>query len=134
MANTLYPNFKQAAYDGTGINLGTADVRVILVDLADYAYSAAHTFLSDVPALARVAVAALTGESWTGGVFDAADLTVPGVTGDQFESLILYIDTGVEGTSRLIAYYDTATGLPITPNGGGVDITWSNGADKIFRL
>ena len=32
------------------------------------------------------------------------------------------------------AYIDTATGLPITPNGGDIIVTWDNGINKIFRL
>jgi hypothetical protein len=48
--------------------------------------------------------------------------------------LVIYQDTGVEGTSRLIGYYDVATGLPITPNGGDVTVTLDNGANKIFAL
>jgi hypothetical protein len=34
----------------------------------------------------------------------------------------------------LIAYIDTATGLPVTPGGGDIDITWDNGSNKIFKL
>lgn len=38
---------------------------------------------------------------------------------------MVYIDTGVAGTLRLIAYIDTGvTGLPVTPNGGDINITW----------
>jgi len=29
---------------------------------------------------------------------------------------------------------DTATGLPITPNGGDIIITWDNGTNRILRL
>ncbi len=35
---------------------------------------------------------------------------------------------------RLIAYIDTATGMPVTPNGGDITIAWDNGANKIFKL
>ena len=35
---------------------------------------------------------------------------------------------------RVIAFIDTATGLPVTPNGGDITITWDNGANKIFKL
>ena len=46
---------------------------------------------------------------------------------------MIYIDTGVAGTSRLIAYIDTGvTGLPVTPNGGDINITWD--AAGIFTL
>lgn len=134
MTNQLYTPFKQAAYDGTGVNLGTADVRVVLIDLADYTFSAAHDFLDDVPSGARIASAALTGESWSGGVFDANDLSIAGVTGDQFEGMALYIHNASEAAARLICFWDSATGLPITPNSGGVDVTWSNGSSKIFAL
>lgn len=36
--------------------------------------------------------------------------------------------------SPLIAYIDTATGLPVTPNGGDITIAWDSGANKIFKL
>ena len=32
--------------------------------------------------------------------------------------IVIYKDTGTEATSPLLAMIDTATGLPITPNGG----------------
>ena len=46
---------------------------------------------------------------------------------------MIYIDTGSSATSRLVAYLDTGvTGLPVTPNGGDIAITWS--ASGIFKL
>ena len=83
---------------------------------------------------ARVAIAALTGKTVTGRVFDADDTTFPNVSGDQFEYVILYEHTGTESTSRIIAFFDTATGLAMTPSGSDIIAQWSNGADKIFRL
>jgi hypothetical protein len=38
------------------------------------------------------------------------------------------------GSQRVIAYYDTGTGLPVAPGTGTTAVTWSSGADKIFRL
>jgi len=69
------------------------------------------------------------------GVADAADIvfTAP-PAGDVLEATVIYQDTGVEGTSRLIAYIDTATGLPVTPNGTDITILWDSGANKIFKL
>jgi hypothetical protein len=67
-------------------------------------------------------------------VADAADITFTTVTGDQSEALVIYKDTGVEATSQLIAYIDTATGLPVTPGGGNITVTWDDGANKIFKL
>lgn len=134
MANVLYDPAK-TAFLKADLDLDN-DVRVICVDLADYTFSAAHDFLDDVPAGARVAVSgALANKTFTNGVFDADDITINAVTGDQFEALILYQHTGVDATSRLIAFWDTGvTGLPFTPNGSNVTIAWSAGAAKIFAL
>ena len=63
---------------------------------------------------------------------DSNDVTVSSVTGDQFESVVLFKETGTESTSDLMAYYDTATGLPFTPSGG--DITVVVNASGWFSL
>jgi hypothetical protein len=124
MANALYPKFKEQALQG-GVNLSSGNIKAVLVDLADYTYSAAHEFLSDVAAAARVAISGnLTGKTFTNGVFDSDNFSFAAVTGDVSEALILYIDTGTPSTSRLIAFYDAGvTGLPVTPNSGAIDVT-----------
>lgn len=135
MANAVYPKYKEALLGGSSnISLSSGTVKVILVDLADYTYSSAHDFLDDVPAGARVATSsALASKSVTNGLFDAADLTLTSVTGDQSEALIFYIDTGSEATSRLVAFIDTGvTGLPVTPNGGDINLAFN--ASGIFQL
>lgn len=134
MANAIYDKFRQARMTAdTNIDLENEDIRVILVDAADYTFSQAHDFLDDVPGAARVAVSgALASKTVTDGVFDAADVTFSAVTGDPCEALIIYRHTGVEGTSRLIAYLDTGfTGLPVTPSGGDITVTWN--ASGIFK-
>lgn len=126
MANALYPKFKQACLDGLSPGLDTADVRAVLVDLADYTYSAAHDFLDDVAAGARVAVSAtLTSPTIVDGVFDTDDFVFPGGAGDQSEAVILYIhDGGADSARRLIAFFDTGVGgLPVTPNGEDILVT-----------
>ena len=125
MANAIYPKYKQAAMsNGANHDLIGGNVKVVLVDLADYSYSAAHEFLSSVPAGARVATSPnLASKTATDGAFDSANPTFSTVTGDQSEALIIYIDTGVEATSRLVAFQDTGvTGLPVTPSGGDIII------------
>ncbi|MCA3307614.1 MAG: hypothetical protein ING00_17635 [Roseomonas sp.] len=124
MANALYPKFKEQALQG-GVSLASGNIKAVLVDLADYTYDAAHEFLSDVPAAARVATSGnLASKTFTNGVFDSADPSFTAVTGDVSEALILFIDTGTPGTSRLIAFYDTGvSGLPVTPNGGNISNT-----------
>ena len=121
---------------GKVIGWDTDDIRCILVDVADYTVNlATHDNLNDIPAAARVAVSvALTGKTITDGVADAADVTFPSVTGDPCEALVIYQHTGNEATSRLIAYIDTATGLPVSPNGNDVIVRWDSGANRIFKL
>lgn len=122
MASALYPSFKQLLLGGD-IDLATDDIRASIVDTADYTYSAAHDFLDDVPAGARVAVSsALASKTITSGVFDAADVTFSAVTGDSVEAIVLYKHTGVDATSSLIAYIDGVTA--VTPSGGDVTVSW----------
>lgn len=135
MANALYDKGRQKFLEGA-INWLTDTVKVLLVDTGLYTVNlATHEFLSDVPAGARVGTAqTLASKTSTAGVADAADVTFNTVTGNSVEALVIYKDTGVESTSPLIAYIDTATGLPITPNGGNINVVWDNGANKIFKL
>lgn len=135
MTNALYGKARQAFLDGD-LDWSAMTIKAVLVDLADYTpVIDTHEFLSDIPSGARVATsAAFTGKTSTLGVADAADISFATVVGDQAEALVIYADTGVVGTSRLIAFIDTATGLPVTPNGGNVNVTWDNGANRIFKL
>ena len=135
MANALYNKGREGFLDGN-IDWDTDDIRCILIDTADYTVDlATHDNLDDVPAIARVATSgAFTGKTVTDGVADAADVTLSSVTGDTCEAIVIYKHTGTESTSRLIAYIDTATGLPVTPNGGDITIQWDSGANKIFKL
>lgn len=138
MSNALFTSFKQNL-GLAAINLSTATIKAILVDTGAYTFSAAHTIISDIPTGARLATGTLANKVWTGAIFDADDLTfaaVPVGTGSASaaEALVILVDTGTAATSFLIAYYDTVTGLPVTPNGGDIQIVWDNGANKIFKL
>ena len=135
MANTLY-DFARQRFLEAQINWMTDTVKVILVDTGAYTpQTAIHQYLSDIPTSARIAgPVTLTSKATTGGAADAADCTFVSVTGNSIEAIIIYADTGVEATSPLIAYIDTATGLPITPNGGDIIVTWDNGKNKIFKV
>lgn len=132
MASALYDKGREGFLDGS-IDWDTNTIKVVLVDAADYTVNlSTHDNLDDVAAGARVATATLGTKTVTAGVADAADTTFTAVTGDPSEALVIYKDTGVESTSRLIAYIDTATGLPVTPNGGDVVVAWN--ASGIFKL
>jgi len=112
MANAIYPIYKQALLDGlTDIDLNDGTVKVALVGTAQ--------------TIANTTV--------TNGLFDGDNVTYTAVSGATVEALVIYIDTGVSTTSRLVAYIDTGvTGLPVTPNGGDITVTWN--ASGIFQL
>lgn len=135
MANALYDKGREGFLDGS-IDWDTDTIKAVLVDAGTYTINlSTHDNLDDIPAGARVATsAALGSKTVTAGVADAADVTFTAVSGATVEYIILYKDTGVEATSRLICAFDTATGLPATPNGGDIVVAWDNGANKIFKL
>lgn len=133
MPNAIYPKYKEAVIQSSANSSLTGTVKVALVDTGVYTYSAAHEFLSSLTG--RVGTDQTIGatKSYTNGVFDGGDVTFPAVTGNNAEALVIYIDTGTAGTSRLVAYIDTGvTGLPVLPNGGDISITWN--ASGIFAL
>ena len=121
MANTLFDKARQRFLEAQ-INWLTDTVKVLLVSTTAYTVNAStHEFLSDISGSARIAgPVTLTGKSTAGGAADGADVTFAAVTGGAIGSIVIYSDTGTEATSPLIAYLDTATGLPITPNGGDI--------------
>lgn len=135
MANGFYKKGLEAFLSGS-ISWSAADIKVVLVDTAGYAVNlSTHQYLSDIGAGYRIATSGnLSGKSVTDGVGDASDVTITAVTGASVEALVIYKDTGNAATSPLICYIDTMTGLPFTPNGSDVTITWNNGADKILKL
>lgn len=134
MANAIYPKWKEAILQGSSNSALTGSVKAMLIDLADYTYDSTDEFLSDIAGASIVATSgAAAGKTYTNGLFDAGNVAFTAVTGDVSEALILFIDTGVAGTSRVVAFYDTGvTGLPVTPNGGDINITFN--ASGIFQL
>lgn len=140
MANALYDTARELFLEG-GITWTTDNIKACLVDTSIYTVNlSAHQYLGTAGVVAAI-VGGASGRSGnfasktaTGGAADAADVTFSAISGSSIEAIIIYIDSGVDNTSQLIAYIDTATGLPITPNGGDIIVTWDNGANKIFKL
>jgi len=133
MANALYSKAKEAFLNGS-INMAANTVTIALVDTGVYTYSSAHQYRNEVANNAVISSTTLSNKTITNGVFDADDATFSSVTGANCEALLIFQDTGVQSTSRLIAYIDSATGLPILPNGGDISVAFSSGSSKIFAL
>lgn len=135
MANALYAKGRQGFLEGL-IDWDTDNIKAVLVDTGAYTVDlATHDNLDDIAAGARIATSANLGsKTVTDGVADAADVVFTAVSGASVEAIVIYKDTGTASTSRLIAWIDTATGLPITPNGSDITITWDNGTNRIFKV
>lgn len=134
MANALYDPGREGFLDGS-IDWDTDDIRVMLV-LSSYTFSAAHRFLADLGVVDNGRSAALAGKTVTSGVADANDTSLVATAASASEALVIFKHTGNDATARVIAHIDTPTsGLPFTPAAGQtVNITWDNGANKIFKL
>ena len=134
MANFYFNDTRDNIWDSSLPDLTSVTVKAMLVDHADDTPAAADNFIDDILSAARVpalgscpSLASKTNGTVGVGVFDAADTVFTALSGDQSESLILFEDSGVESTSDLIARWDTATGLPVTPNGADLTLAWAAG-------
>lgn len=128
MANQLYPLAKQAFLDGN-LDLNDNNIKVALTRDA---YNAAHDFIDDLTLVQSSAN--LTTKGITNGVFTSDSVTFASVpAGAAINFIVIYEDSGVAATSRLIAHYDTAaSGLPVTPD--GTNITVNPNASGWFTL
>lgn len=142
MANVLFDPGREGFLDGT-IDWDTAVIKVALV--RGYTLTASHKFVSDVTGAGGTLVAtsaALGSKTVTNGIADGADLTFTAVaSGAAITSILIFQSSAVTGggdvaagSQRVIGFVDTATNLPVTPNGGDISITWDSGANKIFKL
>lgn len=132
MANALYTIGRARFLDGD-IDWSGHDIKLVFTDHdTDTPVPATDDDLADIAAGTIATSGNFGTKSSTGGVADAADITVATVSGDEFESINIYDDT--HASDALIAYIDTATGLPFTPSGGDIEVLWDAGANKIFSL
>jgi len=133
VANVLYDFGRQSFLEGT-VSWNSNNIKVLVFDATYTPAPTTDQHLSDIPGGAILGTSAnLGGKTTTAGVADANDVSISPVTG-TVQGFVIYQDTGVAGTSILIAVETTVTGLPATLAGGALTITWDNGASKIFKL
>lgn len=135
MANALYDGGREGILDGS-INVSSGTIKCLLATSSYTPNTTTHRNVSDVGSGNIVTRStAFTAKTETAGVFDAADVTFTAVaTGPAASYIVIYQDSGTDSTSRLVAIIDTATGLPVTPNGGDISVTWDSGSNRIFKL
>ena len=134
MASALYNKGRQAFLEG---EIDWADDTIMIALLAS-----THTpdlvnddNWDDISADQIGTDVTLGTKSVVDGVADAANATFPTVTGAEVSYIAIRKDTGTPSTSQLIALLDTdVTGLPVTPNGGDIEVQWADTANKIFKL
>lgn len=131
MANGLFASYRTLVLSAPP-NLSSLTIKAMFIDNADdTAVLATDNFIDDIASAGRIpaiascpSLANKTLGTVAAGVFDADNTTFSALAGDPAEQLILFEDSGTEATSDLLAMWDTATGLPLTPNGGDVVVTW----------
>jgi len=138
VANAVWQHYKESILNGDSnsslsVNTSTDGPFCALVDLGTYTFNAAHQFYSSISGVVGTDQR-ITTPTVTNGVFDGDDLTYTSVTGNSVEALVVYRhNSGANTTWRLVLFEDTSvTGLPVTPNGGNIVVTWN--ASGIFQI
>lgn len=132
MANALYTKGKEGILDET-VALSSGTIKAAL--LRSYTFSDSHEDIADVTGAGGtvVATATISNKAFTGGVFDADDVTWTTVAnGAACDNFVVYQDGATDADRRLIMFVDSYTNLPVTPNGGDITIEWDSGSNKIF--
>ena len=130
MSNSLY-DAGRALLLGGSINWASTAIDAYLINTAYYTPNiSSDTNISGVSGSAIVAgPVALSSQSIVGGAASAANVTFSSVTGATASGILLC----VHSTGALLLWMDTASGLPITPNGGNIIIVWDTGTNHIFK-
>lgn len=131
MANALYAKGR-AAFLNADIDWTDDDIRLALVTSSYTVNLGVHQYLSDVGATVVSNSWPLSSKVSAGGVAGAAPAVFTAVTGATGTYAVVYKDTGTAATSPLIAYLDTVTNLPVTPNGGDIKLTFAS--STVFTL
>lgn len=136
MANFIFKKAKESFLKGE-INLLSSSIKVLILNDTYTPNSETDQFVSNISASSiEDRSTSLLNKTITNGTFDADDIEISSYSGNSFNSLVLYVDTGSDSTSRLIAYIDTSNGLPFFSVNTTVPITiaWSNDVNKIISL
>lgn len=134
MANALYTLAYKAFLEGS-IAFLSDNIKINLVTSSYTPNLGTDQFLAIIPGGAIVATSAnLASKTSTSGIANAANVTFSSITGSTVTYVAMYKDTGSSATSPLILLIDTATNLPVTPNGGDIVVQWDTGTNKIFTL
>jgi hypothetical protein len=146
MANFLYEfGKKNMVGGGSQINWTTSAFKVGLLGAGYAPNQATDQFWSTAAGASNVNVVgtpqALAGKALADGsagnagkvIASSNAVTFSALSGSQVAHVVIYQDTGTAGTSPLVAHWDTGTGLPFTPNGGDLTLTF-DATNGVFNL
>ncbi len=109
------------------VNLLTDDLRILITKATWTPNVSTDQFVSSITAGAITQRSGtLAGRSFTGRYLFANAITmslVPAGVADL--NVVLYKNTGVDGTSQLLVKWDSGTNLPVTPDGGDLTFQFS---------
>lgn len=142
MSNQVFNPAREGFLIGE-IDWDTAVIKVALV--RGYTFDATHKFVSEVTGAGgtlHATSSALASKTGTDGVADAADITFTTPSANANDHNILVFQSSAVGggadvaasAQRLICLIDTATGIPVQPNGANITIAWDNGVNRMFHL
>jgi len=130
--NLIYPKYKEALLNGdSDAPVMTNEIKVVLVDTGVYTFDSAHEFKSDLSGIVSESVNSIGNKSVTNGVFSGEQVLFQDVVGTTTEAIVIFVNNTLDTNSRLVAYFDQSTGLPLTPNGSDITARWET---DIFRL
>jgi hypothetical protein len=108
------------------IDLNTDDIELSLLDATDSGVISASNVDYDEVDAATVVANVDVEVSVSGATASSAGATFTTVTGDAADYLTAWKNSASAATSPLIITWDSATtGLPVTPNGGNIVVTFS---------
>lgn len=132
MATVVTNEFRNAQMGNpthSTIDFNADNIRIALIDNLTATVSAGTVDYAELSAALVGTATDLSNETVTNpGIFDASDATIASVSGNPIEQLAVFKWSGTASTSPVTHAYDSATtGIPLTPNGGDVTVTWAGG-------
>lgn len=135
MANNWYNIAKGRLLNGDLV-LATDTIKALLLKGTSYSFDKDHDYVDHVAtyeasggSYTRQTLASKTGTTDNTndrGEWSCATITftaVPAQGGDNITAVVVYEHVTNDADSPLIAYFDTGTGFPLTPNGGDITVT-----------
>jgi hypothetical protein len=154
MANAL-TDMARAMFARGAINWESDTLKCVLVDTASVSFTTINQTSSnpgDIPANMSLIPTTYRNNGASGavgmplankavmpnGACDADDVTFTAVQtlsgGGALEAVVIYKDGASDALRAILCWLDTATGLPIVPNGGDIICTFDGGVNRLFRL